>query len=229
MYFHIGDIDCNSCKAHPSIPQFTPSKRHNANSMTQKPSKYPLNTRTSFFLSFETSHQTKPGKYRSPKFCFHCQPLSHDASRVPPFHRKSRGQVISTTPTPSDLISTTAALYIKDLPSHRQRLPTPLGRNLAFLLRRRYRYHIYICILHHFLSQCPMTPSTRLLLFVSSRLRWSFRGTVVVLIDEMERLLDNAGLWYVYNQSLGSNECLWETRGLLRQGNELVHHPTEIC
>merc|ERR1711939_367414 len=71
-----------------------------------------------------------------------------------------------------------------------------------------------------------MNPSTRLLLFSSSRLWKWFLGTEYEAIGVQGHSLDNAGWWYVCNRSLGSNEYLGWPVVLRQQVNEWVHLPT---
>ena len=117
---------------------------------------------------------------------------------------------------------------IKDLPSHLQHPPILPNTILVFLLRQRCPCHIYICIRLRSLSRDPMNPSTRLLLFASSRLRLSFRGMVTGAFGGLARLRDNVGLLCVCSQNRGSSGCPLG-RGVRRLlGNGLVRLPTGL-
>lgn len=84
------------------------------------------------------------------------------------------------------------------------------------------------CTPRRSLSECLVSPSTRLLHIFSCRPLLFSLATVSLAIVELVHLRDNVEWSYAYNQSLGNSERRLEPRGLQQQGNGLVHHPTSV-
>lgn len=114
------------------------------------------------------------------------------------------------------------------MPSLQQPPPTLRDKTLLCLLHQRYQCRIYSDSQHHSLWVDLGVPSSRLLLFVPSRLGWFPQDREFVVAVVRAHLQDNVGSWCVDSRSRGSNGHLEDQGGCPQRVSGSVHRPTTV-